>query len=109
MSRHLKGAGPAQEIYPETKSESLSSTRINTMAEADPTVFKTMLAGGPYQASDEHVQYQAQVGRDKVQAINEEKDGKRRMELFKRWANLGGKGNCYVALPFFCEYVGGQG
>jgi hypothetical protein len=105
MSRHLKGAGPAQQINPWTKSESLSSTRINTMAEADPTVFKTMLVGGPYQASDEHVQYQAQVGRDKVQAINEEKDGKRRMELFKKWANLGERGNCYVALPFFCEYV----
>ena len=76
------------------------------MSDADPTVFKTMLAGGPYKASDEHVQYQAQIGRDKVNAINEEKDGKKRMELFKKWANLGEKGSAYIALPFFCEYVG---
>lgn len=71
----------------------------------DPTVFRRMLAGGPYNAADPHVQYQAQVGRDKVHAINQAKDGKERMELFSQWARMGPKGNAYVALPFFCEYV----
>jgi hypothetical protein len=71
----------------------------------DPTVFRRMLAGAPYNAADPHVQHQAQVGRDKVHAINEAKDGKERMALFSKWAQMGPKGNAYVALPFFCEYV----
>ena len=71
----------------------------------DTTVFRRMLAGAPYNAADPHVQYQAQVGRDKVHAINEAKDGKERMALLGKWAQMGPKGNAYVALPFFCEYV----
>jgi hypothetical protein len=74
----------------------------------DPAVFHRMLAGGPYHASDPHVQFQAQIGRDKVHAINQAKDGKERMALFAKWAHMGSKGNAYVALPFFCEYVSAE-
>jgi hypothetical protein len=84
------------------------STTTNPTDSNDPAVFRRMLAGGPYHASDPHVQYQAQIGREKVHAINEAKDGKERMALFSKWAQMGSKGNAYVALPFFCEYVGDE-
>lgn len=75
------------------------------MADANPSVFKAMISGRTYVASDPHVQYQAQIGRDKVAQVNAEHDADKRMELYKKWANMGPKNDSRVCNPVFMEYV----
>jgi hypothetical protein len=97
---------PRSSTYSLVMSVSSEQTDPTTTTTSESTVFRTMLAGGPYHASDPHVAFQAQIGRDKVQTINSTSDGNARMELFRRWAVMNGeKKNAYIALPFFCEYV----
>ncbi|MFS1664325.1 sugar O-acetyltransferase [Streptococcus sp. zg-JUN1979] len=68
-----------------------------------PTEREKMLAGQPYNPADKALIYERQQTREKIMAINHEKDATKRSQLFKELVGSVGE-DCHIETGFVCDY-----